>query len=156
MRALLSVASRDGISTFARELQALNVEIYATEGTRDHLAEDGIEVGSVSDLTNLPPLVGGQVKTFHPAVYAGILARRDDPAQLEELAAHGIGAIDIVVVNVKPFAPQVGARQLALAEVIEMIDVGGVALLGAAARNYAAVAAIANPAHYGRVAREPA
>jgi phosphoribosylaminoimidazolecarboxamide formyltransferase / IMP cyclohydrolase len=154
VRALLSVASRDGISTFARELQALNVEIYATEGTRDHLAEDGIEVGSVSDLTNLPPLVGGQVKTFHPAVYAGILARRDDPAQLEELAAHGIGAIDIVVVNVKPFAPQVGARQLALAEVIEMIDVGGVALLGAAARNYAAVAAVANPAHYGRVARE--
>ena len=86
MRALLSVASRDGISTFARELQALNVEIYATDGTREHLAEDGIEVGSVSELTNVPPLVGGQVKTFHPAVYAGILARRDDPAQLEELA----------------------------------------------------------------------
>jgi phosphoribosylaminoimidazolecarboxamide formyltransferase/IMP cyclohydrolase len=154
VRALLSVASRDGISTFARELQALGVEIYATDGTRDHLAEDGIEVGSVSDLTNVPPLVGDQVKTFHPAVYAGILARRDDPTQLEELAAHGIGAIDIVVVNVKPFAPQVGARQVGLAEVIEMIDVGGVALLGAAARNYAAVAAIANPAHYGRVARE--
>ena len=130
MRALLSVASRDGISTFARELQALGVEIYATDGTRDHLAEDGIEVGSVSDLTNVPPLVGGQVKTFHPAVYAGILARRDDPAQLEELAAQGIGAIDIVVVNIKPFAPQVGARQVALADVIELIDVGGVALLG--------------------------
>ena len=154
MRALLSVASRDGISTFARELQSLGVEIYATDGTRDHLAEDGIQVGSVSELTNVPPLVGGQVKTFHPAVYAGILARRDDPAQLEELAAQGIGAIDIVVVNIKPFAPQVGARQVDLAEVIEMIDVGGVALLGAAARNYAAVAAIANPAHYGRVARE--
>jgi phosphoribosylaminoimidazolecarboxamide formyltransferase/IMP cyclohydrolase len=151
---LLSVASRDGISTFARELLALGVEIYATDGTRDHLAEDGIEVGSVSDLTNVPPLVGGQVKTFHPAIYAGILARRDDPAQLEELAAQGIGAIDIVVVNIKPFAPQVGARQVALADVIELIDVGGVALLGAAARNYAAVAAIANPAHYGRVARE--
>ncbi|HEY7826913.1 MAG TPA: bifunctional phosphoribosylaminoimidazolecarboxamide formyltransferase/IMP cyclohydrolase [Candidatus Limnocylindrales bacterium] len=154
MRALLSVANRDGISTFARELLGLGVEIFATDGTRDHLAEDGIEVGSVSDLTNVPPLVGGQVKTFHPAVYAGILARRDVPAQLDELAAHGIGAIDIVVVNVKPFAPQVGARQVALADVIEMIDVGGVALLGAAARNYAAVAAIANPSHYGRVARE--
>jgi phosphoribosylaminoimidazolecarboxamide formyltransferase/IMP cyclohydrolase len=154
VRALLSVASRDGISTFARELQTLGVEIYATDGTRDHLAEDGIDVHSVSDLTNVPPLVGGQVKTFHPAVYAGILARRDDPAQLEELAAQGIGAIDIVVVNIKPFAPQVGARHVDLAEVIEMIDVGGVALLGAAARNYAAVAAIANPAHYGRVARE--
>jgi phosphoribosylaminoimidazolecarboxamide formyltransferase/IMP cyclohydrolase len=154
VRALLSVANRDGISTFARELLGLGVEIFATDGTRDHLAQDGIEVGSVSDLTNVPPLVGGQVKTFHPAVYAGILARRDVPAQLDELAAHGIGAIDIVVVNVKPFAPQVGARQVALADVIEMIDVGGVALLGAAARNYAAVAAIANPSHYGRVARE--
>jgi len=154
VRALLSVANRDGISTFARELLGLGVEIFATDGTRDHLAEDGIEVGSVSELTNVPPLVGGQVKTFHPAVYAGILARRDDPAQLDELGAHGIGAIDIVVVNVKPFAPQVGARQVALADVIELIDVGGVALLGAAARNYAAVAAIANPSHYGRVARE--
>ncbi len=154
MRALVSVASRDGISTFARELLGLGVEIFATDGTRDYLAEDGVEVGSVSDLTNVPPLVGGQVKTFHPAVYAGILARRDDPAQLEELAAHGIGAIDIVVVNVKPFAPQVGAKQVALADVIELIDVGGVALIGAAARNYAAVAVIANPTHYGRVARE--
>jgi phosphoribosylaminoimidazolecarboxamide formyltransferase / IMP cyclohydrolase len=154
VRALVSVASRDGISTFARELLGLGVEIFATDGTRDYLAEDGVEVGSVSDLTNVPPLVGGQVKTFHPAVYAGILARRDDPAQLEELAAHGIGAIDIVVVNVKPFAPQVGAKQVALADVIELIDVGGVALIGAAARNYAAVAVIANPTHYGRVARE--
>ncbi len=154
MRALLSVANRDGISAFARELLALQVEVFATDGTRDHLAEDGIEVRSVSELTNVPPLVGGQVKTFHPAVYAGILARRDDPAQLAELAEHGIGAIDIVVVNVKPFAPQVGARQVDLADVIELIDVGGVALLGAAARNYAAVAAIANPTHYGRVARE--
>ena len=105
MRALLSVANREGISTFARELQTLGVEIFATDGTRDHLAEDGIEVASVSDLTNVPPLVGGQVKTFHPAIYAGILARRDVPAQLEELAAQGIGAIDIVVVNIKPFAP---------------------------------------------------
>ena len=129
----------------ADELVALYASAY-----RDY----GIEVRSVSELTNVPPLVGGQVKTFHPAVYAGNLARRDDAAQLAELAEHGIGAIDIVVVNVKPFAPQVGARQVDLADVIELIDVGGVALLGAAARNYAAVAAIANPTHYGRVARE--
>ena len=86
MRALLSVADRDGISTLAGELRSLGVEIFATDGTREHLASDGIEVGSVSELTNVPPLVGGQVKTFHPAVYAGILARRDVPAQLEQLA----------------------------------------------------------------------
>ncbi len=154
MRALLSVANRDGVSALARELISLGVEIYATDGTREHLASDGIEVGAVSELTAVPPLVGGQVKTFHPAVYAGILARRDVPAQLEELAEHGIGLLDIVVVNVKPFAPQVGAHMVALNEAIEMIDVGGAALLGAAARNYAGVAAVADPAHYGRLVRE--
>ena len=76
VRALLSVANRDGISGLARDLLALDVEIFATDGTREHLAGDGIEVGSVSELTSVAPLVGGQVKTFHPAIYAGILARR--------------------------------------------------------------------------------
>ena len=84
----------------------------------------------------------------------GILARRDVPAQLEELAEHDIGPIDIVVVNVKPFSPQVGAQSVALHEAIEMIDVGGAALLGAAARNYAGVAAVADPTHYNRLVRE--
>ncbi|HSS35571.1 MAG TPA: bifunctional phosphoribosylaminoimidazolecarboxamide formyltransferase/IMP cyclohydrolase, partial [Patescibacteria group bacterium] len=154
MRALLSVANRDGVSTLARDLAGLGVELYATDGTREHLASDGLEVASVSELTAVPALVGGQVKTFHPAVYAGILARRDVPAQLDELAEHGISPIDIVVVNVKPFSPQVGAGVVALHEAIEMIDVGGAALLGAAARNYAGVAAVADPAHYGRLVRE--
>jgi phosphoribosylaminoimidazolecarboxamide formyltransferase/IMP cyclohydrolase len=154
VRALLSVANRDGISVFARDLLALGVEIYATDGTRDHLAADGIKVASVSDLTNVPPLVGGQVKTFHPAVYAGILARRDVPEQLEELSDQGIGLIDIVVVNVKPFAPEVGKGHLGIDEAIEMIDVGGAALLGAAARNAAGVAAVASPEHYPRVVAE--
>jgi phosphoribosylaminoimidazolecarboxamide formyltransferase/IMP cyclohydrolase len=154
VRALLSVANRDGISVFARDLLALGVEIYATDGTRDHLAADGIKVASVSELTNVPPLVGGQVKTFHPAVYAGILARRDVPEQLEELSDQGIGLIDIVVVNVKPFAPEVGKGHLGIDEAIEMIDVGGAALLGAAARNAAGVAAVASPEHYPRVVAE--
>lgn len=154
MRALLSVANRDGISAFARDLQALGVELFATDGTRDHLAADGVEASSVSELTQVPPLVGGQVKTFHPAVYAGILARRDVPEQLAELAEHGIGLLDIVVVNVRPFAPEVGARLVGIDEAIEMIDVGGAALLGAAARNYAGVTAVASPRHYPRVIRE--
>ena len=91
MRALLSVANRDGISGLARDLLGLGVEIFATDGTREHLAGDGVEVGSVSALTSVAPLVGGQVKTFHPAIYAGILARRDVPEQLSELEANAIG-----------------------------------------------------------------
>ena len=146
MRALLSVANREGISTFARELQRLGVELYATDGTRDHLAADGVEVASVSDLTAVPPLVGGQVRTFHPAIYAGILARRDVPAQLEELKAHGLELLDLVVVNVKPFAPEVGRGHIGIDEAIEMIDVAGAALLGAAARNAAGVVAVSDPA----------
>ena len=148
MRALLSVANREGISTFARELQRLGVELYATDGTRDHLAADGIEVASVSDLTAVPPLVGGQVRTFHPAIYAGILARRDVPAQLEELKAHGLELLDLVVVNVKSFAPEVGRGHIGIDEAIEMIDVAGAALLGAAARNAAGVVAVSDPGHY--------
>jgi phosphoribosylaminoimidazolecarboxamide formyltransferase/IMP cyclohydrolase len=154
VRALLSVANRDGISAFARELQALGVELYATDGTREHLAADGIAVASVSELTDVPPLVGGQVRTFHPAIYAGILARRDRPEQLEQLAEHGIGLIDLVVVNVKPFAPEVGRRHIGIDEAIELIDVGGAALLGSAARNAAGVIAIASPSRYGLVLEE--
>src|SRR2546427_11231223 len=86
VRALLSVANRDGISALARDLLALDVEVYATDGTREHVASDGIEVRPVSELTHLPSLAGGQVKTFHPAIYAGILARRDVESQMAELA----------------------------------------------------------------------
>ncbi len=154
MRALFSVANRDGISQFARDLLDLGVEIFATDGTREHLAADGIRVTSVADLTNVPALVGGQVRTFHPAIYAGILARRDVPEQLAELAANSMAPIDLVVVNVKPFAPAVGARLIGVDEAIEMIDVAGVALLSAAARNAAGVAAVADPVHYPAVVEE--
>ena len=154
MRALFSVANRECIASLARDLLGLGVEIYATDGTREYLAAEKVDVGAVSDLTAVPPLVGGQVKTFHPAVYAGILARRDQEPQLKELAEHGIGLLDIVIVNVRPFAPEVGARLVAIDEAIEMIDVGGAALLGAAARNYAGVAAVADPRHYDRLIAE--
>jgi phosphoribosylaminoimidazolecarboxamide formyltransferase/IMP cyclohydrolase len=154
LRALLSVANRDGISALARELAALGVEMYATDGTREYLAADGIEVAPVSELTHVPSLVGGQVKTFHPAVYAGILARRDIPEQMQELVEQGIEPIDLVIVNVKPFAPEVGRQMIGIDEAIEMIDVGGAALLGAAARNAAGVAAVASPEHYPKVIAE--
>ena len=123
MRALLSVANRDGIAALARDLLALEVEMFATDGTREYLAGEGVEVASVTDLTAGEPTVGGQVKTFHHAVYAGILARRDVPTQLAELAAQGIGPIDLVIVNVKPFAPAVGVKLVGIDEAIEMIDV---------------------------------
>jgi phosphoribosylaminoimidazolecarboxamide formyltransferase/IMP cyclohydrolase len=154
VRALLSVANRDGIVDFARDLLDLGVAVYATDGTREHLAAAGVDVASVSELTAVPPLVGGQVKTFHPAIYAGILVRRDRPEQLAELAAAGIAPIDIVAVNVTPFAPTVGRGVRALDEAIELIDVGGVALLGAAARNPAGVAVAARPAHYPTIVAE--
>jgi phosphoribosylaminoimidazolecarboxamide formyltransferase/IMP cyclohydrolase len=154
VRALLSVANRDGLSAFARELLALGYELVATDGTREHLAADGIEAASVSELTAVPPLVGGQVRTFHPQIYAGILARRDRSEQLDQLLEHGIGLIDLVVVNVKPFAPEVGRHHMGIDEAIELIDVAGAALLGAAARNAAGVVAVPAPGHYAAVLEE--
>ncbi|HYH93273.1 MAG TPA: bifunctional phosphoribosylaminoimidazolecarboxamide formyltransferase/IMP cyclohydrolase [Candidatus Saccharimonadales bacterium] len=154
MRALLSVANRDGIADLARELRALGVEMYATDGTREALAADGLDVASVSELTDGQTTVGGQVKTFHHAVYAGILARRDKPDQLAELEAQGIGLIDLVVVNVKPFAPAIGVKLVGIDEAIEMIDVAGAALLGAAARNAAGVTAASDPGHYPAIVSE--
>jgi phosphoribosylaminoimidazolecarboxamide formyltransferase/IMP cyclohydrolase len=148
VRALLSVANREGIAALARDLKDLDVEIFATDGTREFLASEGIDVASVNDLTDSQATIGGQVKTFHHAVYAGILARRDVPAQMDELKDQRIAPIDLVVVNVKPFAPAVGVKLVGLDEAIEMIDVGGAALLGAAARNAAGVAAASDPSHY--------
>jgi phosphoribosylaminoimidazolecarboxamide formyltransferase/IMP cyclohydrolase len=148
VRALLSVADRTGIAAFARDLADLGVEMFATDGTREFLTSEGIEVASVNALTDGQSNVGGQVKTFHHAVYAGILARRDKPEQLAELDGQGIGLIDLVIVNVKPFAPAIGVKLVGLDEAIEMIDVGGAALLGAAARNSAGVAAASDPSHY--------
>lgn len=154
MRALLSVATRDGITAFARGLQGLGVELVATDGTREHLAQDGIEAAPVAELTGTPALLGGQVKTFHPAIYAGILARRDKPDQLAELAEQGIGLIDLVVVNMKPFGAEIGRSLVGIEGAIEMIEVGGGALLAAAARNAAGVVAVPSSEHYPQVLAE--
>jgi phosphoribosylaminoimidazolecarboxamide formyltransferase/IMP cyclohydrolase len=154
LRALLSVADRDGIAALARELLVQGVDVIATDGTREALAAEGITVRPISELTDAPAIIGGQVKTFHAEIYAGILARRNEPADLASLAEHGIGLIDLVVVNVKPFAPQVGSGIVPIDEAVAMIDVGGIALLSAAARNYAGVTVIADPRHYLEVALE--
>jgi len=154
VRALLSVADRSGISDLARELLDQGIEVYATDGTRAALSDAGIDVRATSELTDLPGLIGGQVKTYHPEIYAGILARRHDPADTASLAEHGIGAIDIVVVSISPFAPQVGRRVVAIDEAVEMIDVGGLSLLSAAARNFGGVAAVCDPADYALLVEE--
>jgi len=154
LRALLSVANREGIADLARALNSLGVELYATDGTRAALEADGVETHAVSELTGSEALAGGQVKTFHANVYAGILAHRNVSGELAELAERGIELIDLVVVNVKPFAPEVGQRAVPLDEAIEMIDVGGTALISAAARNYASVASVSSPAHYEQLVAE--
>ncbi|HEY8239548.1 MAG TPA: bifunctional phosphoribosylaminoimidazolecarboxamide formyltransferase/IMP cyclohydrolase [Candidatus Limnocylindrales bacterium] len=154
MRALLSVAGREGISVFARGLQALDVELFATDGTREHLAQDGIEAKPVSELTGVGTTFSGQVKTFHHAIYAGILARRDQPEQLEELRKEGIEPIDIVVVNVQPFGAEIGRALVGVDKAIDMIDVGGAALLVAAARNPAGVVAASSPDQYTKILGE--
>jgi phosphoribosylaminoimidazolecarboxamide formyltransferase / IMP cyclohydrolase len=148
VRALLSVADRAGVTDLARELIDQGIEVYATDGTRAALAEDGIGVRAVSELTDMTSLIGGHVKTYHPQIYAGILARRHVPEDMADLQEHGVGAFDIVVVSIRPFAPQVGRRVVPIDEAVEMIDVGGLSLLGAAARNFGGVAAVCDAADY--------
>jgi phosphoribosylaminoimidazolecarboxamide formyltransferase/IMP cyclohydrolase len=154
VRALLSVADRRGIGELARGLLELGVEVFATDGTREALEADGIGVAPLTDVTAMPPLLGGQVKTFHAQIYAGIMARRQVEADMAGLVDQDIRPIDVVVVNVRPFAPQVGSGPLALHEAVEQIDVGGTSLLSAAARNFAGVAVASDPADYPTVLRE--
>ena len=154
MRALLSVANRDGISSLARDLLDLGTEVYATDGTRESLAADGVEVHAISELISGQPIPSSLVKTLHPEIYAGILAPRHLPDDLEKLAAQGIEPIDLVVVNVKPFAPQVRSGVVPIDQAIEMIDVAGMALLSAAARNYAGVSAVSDPSQYATLVEE--
>ena len=154
MRALLSVADRDGIVDFARGLVSLGIEVFATEGTREHLEAAGVAVAPLSALTGTPSLAGGLVRTLHPAVYAGILARRGLDDEVAELAEAGIGLIDLVAVTLRAFAPQVGSRTVPMDEAIGMIDVAGPALLAAAARSHFAVTPIPHPRHYAAVVSE--
>ena len=155
MRALLSVANRDGIAAFARDLQALDVELFATDGTREHLAGDGVEVAlrlRADDRRRRPSAARSRPSTTR-STPASSPAATSRPSSRSS-RAQGIGPIDIVVVNVKPFAPAVGAKLVGIDEAIEMIDVGGAALLGAAARNAAGVAAVGRPGALPQVLAE--
>src|SRR3954462_6431878 len=147
-RALLSVSDKTGLAELAHALARHNVELVSTGGTAKALREAGLEVRDVADLTGFPEMMDGRVKTLHPKVHGGLLAVRDDPAHAGAMAEHGIGAIDLVVVNLYPFAATV-ARGAGRDEVIENIDIGGPSMIRSAAKNHAYVAVITDPADYG-------
>jgi phosphoribosylaminoimidazolecarboxamide formyltransferase/IMP cyclohydrolase len=150
VNALLSVSDKRGLPEFARGLQALGVTLYATGGTERVLREAGLTVRPLSELTGFSELLDGRVKTLHPSVHAGILARRDEPRHLQELADREIELIDLVVVNLYPFVETVssGADH---AQAIESIDIGGVTLLRAAAKNHDHVLPVVRPSDYATV-----
>ena len=150
MNALLSVSDKSGLSEFARGLDGLGVTIYATGGTERALREANVPVHPLQELTGFPEMLDGRVKTLHPNVHAGILARRDEPRHLQELAERGLKLIDLVVVNLYPFVETVssGADR---AQTIESIDIGGVTLLRAAAKNHDHVLPVVRPSDYPAV-----
>jgi phosphoribosylaminoimidazolecarboxamide formyltransferase/IMP cyclohydrolase len=152
-RALLSVSDKTGLVPFARALAAMGVAFVSTGGTARTLAEAGLEVTDVASVTGFPEMLDGRVKTLHPAIHGGILARRDVPTHLSALDAHRIGAIDLVVVNLYPFAATV-ARGAPFDECIENIDIGGPSLIRAAAKNHDFVTVVTDPADYDAVLAE--
>ena len=149
-RALLSVSDKTGLVDLGRALARRGVELVSTGGTARALREAGLDVRDISDLTGFPEMMDGRVKTLHPKVHGGLLAVRDDPAHAAAMAEHGIGAIDLVVVNLYPFADTV-ARGAERNEVIENIDIGGPSMVRSAAKNHAFVAIVTDPADYGEV-----
>jgi phosphoribosylaminoimidazolecarboxamide formyltransferase/IMP cyclohydrolase len=151
-RALLSVSDKSGLAELGRALAAHGVELVSTGGTARALREAGLEVRDVSELTGFPEMMDGRVKTLHPKVHGGLLAVRDDPEHEAAMAAHGIGAIDLVVVNLYPFAATV-ARGAGRDEVIENIDIGGPSMVRSAAKNHAYVACVTDPADYPALVR---
>lgn len=152
MRALISVSDKRGLADFARSLTEHGGELYSTGGTKAALVAEHIAVHSVSELTNFPEILGGRVKTLHPAIHGGILARRDVADDLAQLDQHAIGLIDLVVVNLYPFAQTIARPEVTLAEAVEQIDIGGPTMVRAAAKNHSHVVVVVDPADYGRVA----
>ena len=150
MQALLSVSDKTGLVDFARGLHEAGVGLIASGGTATALHSAGLPAREVSELTGFPEILGGRVKTLHPAVHGGILARPTAEHQAE-LAAHGLTPIDLVVCNLYPFAATVARPGVTLAEAVEQIDIGGVTLLRAAAKNHARVAIVCDPADYAEV-----
>jgi phosphoribosylaminoimidazolecarboxamide formyltransferase/IMP cyclohydrolase len=153
-RALLSVSDKAGLVDFARRLAGLGVELVSTGGTAHALRDAGLDVRDVSELTGFPEMMDGRVKTLHPAVHAGLLARRNDPADLAAIDAMGIGPIDLVVVNLYPFTEAVARPDVDDQVATDNLDIGGPTMLRAAAKNFESVAAVVDPTDYDSVADE--
>lgn len=153
-RALISVSDKTGIIDFARELKHFNVEIISTGGTAKSLREAGIEVIDVSDLTGFPEMMDGRVKTLHPRVHGGLLALRDNPEHVAAMERNEIKPIDMVVVNLYPFAATIAREGVTREEAIEQIDIGGPAMIRSAAKNAGDVAVVTAPTQYAELAVE--
>ena len=152
--ALLSVSDKAGLIAFARRLAQAQFHLVSTGGTARALREADLEVREVADLTGFPEMLDGRVKTLHPRVHAGLLARRDQAEHMRQMAAQGIEPIDLVVVNLYPFAATAARPGVGFEELIENIDIGGPAMIRSAAKNFASVTVVTEPEDYDRVAAE--
>lgn len=153
-QALISVSDKTGVLEFARELSALGVKLLSTGGTAKLLADNGLAVTEVADYTGFPEMLDGRVKTLHPKVHGGILARRDFPEHVAALEQHGIPTIDMVVVNLYPFQQTVAKAECSLEDAIENIDIGGPTMLRSSAKNHKDVTVIVDPSDYAVVLAE--
>src|SRR3954470_18384062 len=150
-RALLSVSNKTGIVDLGRGLVSRGFELVSTGGTARALADGGLAVTNVSDLTGFPEMMDGRVKTLHPALHAGILARRDRADDLAALKRHRLGLVDLVVVNLYPFVETAANPDTPFDKLIEEIDIGGPSLVRAAAKNFRGVLVVVDPADYPRI-----
>lgn len=149
--ALISVSDKLGLADLAAGLQQAGVQIYSTGGTRRHLEESGVEVLDVASYTGFPEMLDGRVKTLHPKIFGGILARRDREDHMDAIDEHGIVPFDLVVVNLYPFAATASRPGTTREECIEQIDIGGPSLVRAAAKNQLDVAVSTSPEQYGEI-----
>src|SRR4029453_3298381 len=152
-RALISLSDKSGLDELAAGLTRHGVEIVSTGGTAAKLREIGAEVRDISDLTGFPEMMDGRVKTLHPKVHGGLLGVRDNPEHVAAMAEHGIGPIDLVVVNLYPFLETL-KRGADRDEIIENIDIGGPSMVRSAAKNHAHVAIVTDPADYAELLAE--
>ena len=154
MRALISVSDKNGVVEFAQELRSLGWEIIATGGTMNLLRDKGVEVINISDVTGFPEICDGRVKTLHPKVHGGLLARRDDESHLAALKENEIEFIDMVCVNLYPFRQTIAKPDVTMEDAIENIDIGGPSMLRSAAKNYKDVTVVCNPENYAKIIEE--
>ena len=153
-RAILSVSDKTGLVSFGKALLARGFELVSTGGTAKALADAGLPVVNVSDVTGFPEMMDGRVKTLHPKIHGGILARRHHPEDLQLAEQHGIGLVDLVVVNLYPFVETAAKPGIAFDDLIEQIDIGGPSLVRAAAKNFRDVMIVVSPKDYDAVVAE--